>query len=314
VGYYTNNLDEDPSQTSFRPRRGHGLPYDKFHIRDLSRALEIAAYDFNITMRNSDQQTRAKLARLFDTTAHDLTDRERQYITSAMSTQLSAVEQRTVEEWHMHEGRPVCIHRLLLDHILATQGTPKGGADEVFFHVDYPHDDTLPQGAEQPIISVLRRPIGGFFNLRYSGSRLRARIWLRERATTTPLPADHKSSAIFDLRSEADAGDLWWQTTKSVERLLLGTDLPGKAFVTSTHILTFERLHLGIFVHSRLRGDRKTDPYALNGVEEGSVDDLSDLLIYTDYMKVFDTVGLTWALEEGQMLITHYFLPQPSTS
>jgi hypothetical protein len=52
----------------------------------------------------------------------------------------------------------------------------------------------------------------------------------------------------------------------------------------------------------------------LNGIEDGSVDDLSDLLIYTDYMKVCDTVGLTWALEEGQMLITHYFLPQPSTS
>jgi hypothetical protein len=106
-------------------------PNDKAQMRDIALALGFASHDFNMAMQLSDAQTEAKLMRLFATPSPDLTIVERNDIFAVMDSFVP------MEEWHKHEGRPVHIHELLLDHILTTPAVPRGGQHDFLFHVDY---------------------------------------------------------------------------------------------------------------------------------------------------------------------------------
>jgi hypothetical protein len=317
-GDYEDESDDDDdndlttySQSRFRPRNGHGNLYDLYdrsQMQDIALALGFASHDFNMAMQFADGNTKAKLMRLFATPSPDLASEERKDILASMDLSVPA------DDWHKHQGRRVHIHELLLDHILATPGVPRGGQHDFLFHIDYHGHElnlsSLAQGMEKPSISVLRKPVGGFLNLTYSGPLRVICMWL-ERVTTTPLPLGQTFCAIFDHEeAHSDA----WSATPQGPQFLLRTGLPGKAFVLRDRIVTFESMHMGVLVRARPRYDGTSDPYVLNNIQEGTLDGLADLLMHPDEVKLATTVGLTWALEAGQALITHWFLTDAELS
>jgi hypothetical protein len=163
---------------------------------------------------------------------------------------------------------------------------------------------SLAQGVEKPSISVLRRPVGGFLNLTYSGPLRDICTWL-EKVTTDPWPLGQTFCAIFDHQeAHSDA----WGAASQGPQFLLSTMLPGKVFLLRDRVVTFESMHMGILVRARPRHDGTVDPYALNNIREGTLEGLCDLLMHPDEVKLATTVGLTWALEAGQALITRCFL------
>jgi hypothetical protein len=194
-------------------------------MQDIALALGFASHDFNMAMQLSDAQTKAKLQRLFTAPSPDLTSEERGDILAAMNAFVPA------EEWHKHKGRRVHIHDLLLDHILATPGVPRGGQHGFLFHIDYyGHElnlSSLAQGVEKPNVSVLRKPVGGFLNLTYPGPLRDICMWL-EKVTTDPRPLGQTFCAIFDHQeAHSDA----WGAAPQGPQYLLSTMLPGKVFV-----------------------------------------------------------------------------------
>jgi hypothetical protein len=67
-------------------------------------------------------------------------------------------------------------------------------------------------------------------------------------------------------------------------------------------------MHMGVLVRARPRHDGTVDPYVMNNIREGTLDGLTHLLMHPDEVKLATTVELTWALEAGQALVTHWFL------
>lgn len=280
----------------------------------LEGALGIAAHDFNNAMQRPDKERQDKLRRFSSTNPLHVRVEEKREVIDIMLTSRPAANGEPEADWFVHyNGRRTHIYELLLDHILATYNQSRGREHPYYFLLDYLNNIPafslqLWRQAIPYSIGVLRAPIGGIFDFSHLSGRLDACAWLRHRIEVVWPVDEYRDCAIFDYRKGSTGSDLYMHDGSLVQVDLVEDVLPGKVFVLRNFILTFESINWGVFVHFRRRDNSRTDPYALNQVREGNVDDLCRLLIRPDRPELAAAVGgLTEALERGQKRITHYF-------